>query len=105
MIQNSIDRSCKEQVFVSFFLALAKTPVPKIAFPLALRAKNKWEKNVNLDNFSKLSKLTQSVVENDKIFAGAEKALLQKKYLYSKCSLDHLSFAQKIFELKDDCLI
>ena len=68
MIQNSIDRSYKEQVFVKFLLALTKIPVPTFAFPLALRAKNEWEKNVNLDNFSKLSELTQSVVENGIIF-------------------------------------
>ena len=73
MIQNSIDRSCKEQVFVKFLLALTKIPVPTFAFPLSLRAKNEWEKNVNLDNFSKLSELTQSVVENGIIFTGAEK--------------------------------
>ena len=73
MIQNSIDRSCKEQVFVMFLLALTKIPVLTFAFPLLLRAKNEWEKNVNLDNFSKLSELTQSVVENGIIFTGAEK--------------------------------
>ena len=73
MIQNSIDRSYKEQVFVKFLLALTKIPVPTFAFPLVLRAKNEWEKNVKLDNFSKLSELTQSVVENGIIFTGAEK--------------------------------
>ena len=31
MIQNSIDRSCNEQVFVKFLLALAKIPVPTVA--------------------------------------------------------------------------
>ena len=73
MIQTSIDRSCKEQLFGKFLLALTKIPVPTFAFPLELRAKNEWEKNVNLDNFSKLSELTQSVVENGIIFTGAEK--------------------------------
>ena len=55
MIQNSIDRLYKEQVFVKFLLTLTKILVPTFAFPLVLRAKNEWEKNVNLDNFSKLS--------------------------------------------------
>ena len=74
MMQNLIDRSCKEQVFVNFLLALTKIPVPTFAFLLALRAKNQWEKNVNhLDNFSKLSELTQSLVENGIIFPGAKK--------------------------------
>ena len=86
MIQNSIDRSCKQQVFVKFLLALTKIPVPTFAFPLALRAKNEWEKNVNLDNFSKLSKLTQSVAENGIIFTGAEK-------LYCKTIFCTVNFA------------
>ena len=73
MIQNSIDRLYKEQVFVKFLLTLTKILVPTFAFPLVLRAKNEWEKNVNLDNFSKLSELTQSVVENGIKFTGAEK--------------------------------
>ena len=51
MIQNSIDRSCKEQVFVKFLLALTKIPIPTFAFPLALQAKNEWEKNVNLQSW------------------------------------------------------
>ena len=73
MIQSSIDRYCKEQVFLNFLFALTKIPFPTFAFPLAVRAKNEWEKNVNLDKFSKLSELTQSVVENGIIFTGAEK--------------------------------
>ena len=60
---------------------------------------------MNLDNFSKVREMMQLVVENDIIFIGAEKALLQNNFLYSKCCLDHVSFAQKIFELKDDYLI
>ena len=59
MIQNSIDRSCNEQVFVKFLLALAKIPVPTVAFPLALRARNEWEKNVKLEKFSKFSPRSQ----------------------------------------------
>ena len=39
MIQNSIDRSCKEQVFVKFSFALTKIHVPTFAFPLVLREK------------------------------------------------------------------
>ena len=73
MIQNSIDCSYKEQVFAKFLLALTKIPVPTSAFPLALQAKNEWEKHVNLDNFSKPSELTQSVVENGIIFTATEK--------------------------------
>ena len=73
MIHNSIDCSCKEQVFVKFLLALTKIPVQTFAFPLVLQAKNEWKKNVNLVNFSKLRELTQSVVENGIVFLGAEK--------------------------------
>ena len=90
------------KVFDRFLLALTKIPGPKFAFPLALRAKNERKKNVNLDNFSKVSEMMQLVVEKDIIFTGAEKALLKSNFLYSKCCLDHVSFAQKIFELKDD---
>ena len=86
MIQNLTDRSCKEQVFVKFLLALTKIPVPTFAFPLALRAKNEWEQNVNLDNFSKLSELTQSVVKNIVIFTGAEN-------LYCKTTFCTVNFA------------
>ena len=73
MIHNSIDRSYKEQVFVKFLLALTKIPVPTFEFALTLRAKSECGENVNLDNFSRLSELTQSVVENGIIFTGAEK--------------------------------
>ena len=41
MIQNSIDHSCKEQVFVKFLLALTKIPVPTFAFPLGVPSKNR----------------------------------------------------------------
>ena len=90
MIQNSIDHSCKEQVFVKFLLALTKIPVPTFAFPLVLRAKNEWEKNVKLDNFSKLSELTQSVVENGIIFTGAEK--LYCKTIFSTVNVAWITF-------------
>ena len=65
MIQNSIDRTC----------------IPTFVFSLALRAKNEWEKNVNLDNFCKLSELTQSVMESGIIFAGAENFIAKQFFV------------------------
>ena len=100
MIQNSIDRSCNEQVFVKFLLALAKIPVPTVAFPLALRARNEWEKNVKLEKFFS----AQSVVENGIIFTDVEK--LYFKTIFCTVNVAWITFhSLKKSKFKDDYLI
>ena len=102
MIQNSIDRSCNEQAFVKFLLALTKIPVPTVAFPLALRAKNEWEKNVKLDKFSKFLHAVSGGEWHN--IHGCRKALFQNNVLYSKCSW--ITFhSLETPEFKDDYLI
>ena len=72
MIQNSIDRSCNEQAFVKFLLALTKIPVPTVAFPLAFASKKRVGEKCQARKIFEIFS-TQSVVENGIIFTDVEK--------------------------------